>query len=417
MTLANPLALLWLLLAVPLVWLWLRKPALLRETVATSALWQEALAVEQLRAGWQRWRRGASLAIRLLILLLLVLALADPRTRPPQRLVLVLDNSASMNATDVTPSRLAAAMQAAQEIIDSLHDDDRAAIVTAGEPAAVRCGLTGDKAALSATLEDVCGRTTATDMAAAVDLARRLLPEGSGSRIVLLTDGCFPDAAELARRDSVSLVSFGTRAGNVAITRLAARSCAPAVPTATEMGGTGAPPVSNEAKTPTANLCQVLVEVRSFCDRTVKCRLKIESKQQTIDLPPDGRWQEVWEVPLPPGRPITARLDSANDPAAIREEWAEVEVNPEPKASPGRKPGDREVSGHAASSPGLRPRLALGSGLAMQELDLRVPANLGGESATAVVPPGSPPIWLFLLAAGGLLICAEWCLVQRRWMG
>jgi hypothetical protein len=53
----------------------------------------------------------------------------------------------------------------------------------------------------------------------------------------------------------------------------------------------------------------------------------------------------------------------------------------------------------------------------MQELDLRVPANLGGESATAVVPPGSPPIWLFLLAAGGLLICAEWCLVQRRWMG
>jgi Ca-activated chloride channel family protein len=175
-----------LLLAIPIVWLWLRKPSLPRETVATDALWHEALAVERLRAGWQRWRRGASLAVRLLILLLFVLALADPRTRPPQRLVLVLDNSAGTDAADAAPSRLAAAKQAARDIINSLGDDDRAAIVTAGGPAAVRCVLTAEQPMLRDALENLPAGSGPAETEAAADLAGRLLPDDTDGRVVAL---------------------------------------------------------------------------------------------------------------------------------------------------------------------------------------------------------------------------------------
>jgi hypothetical protein len=54
--------------------------------------------------------------------------------------------------------------------------------------------------------------------------------------------------------------------------------------------------------------------------------------------------------------------------------------------------------------------------LAVQELDLRVHKNLGSDLASIVARPAGLPIWLFLLLAGGLLIGAEWCLGQRRWI-
>lgn len=79
MTFANPAALWALLLAVPIVILYLRRSRWRPLPTATPWLWQEALAVEPFRAFWQPWRGPVSLAVQLTILVLLVLALADPR--------------------------------------------------------------------------------------------------------------------------------------------------------------------------------------------------------------------------------------------------------------------------------------------------------------------------------------------------
>ncbi len=74
----NPIALTWGLLAVVLVafYLWNIRPA--RQPVSTDFFWRQVLGRSRLRSAWRPWRRPVSLAIQLAILLLIVLALAEP---------------------------------------------------------------------------------------------------------------------------------------------------------------------------------------------------------------------------------------------------------------------------------------------------------------------------------------------------
>ena len=95
MTFANPIALLWGLLAVPIVWLYRQKVRVRREPVATEMIWQQVFAEEPGRTRWQRWRHPVSLGVQLTALALIVTALADPQIADdgglvwPPRVVLV----------------------------------------------------------------------------------------------------------------------------------------------------------------------------------------------------------------------------------------------------------------------------------------------------------------------------------------
>src|SRR5438067_3750699 len=110
MSLANPLALAWGLLVVPVVIFYILKIRLKRVPVSTVLFWRQIFDEKRPRSLWQRLRHLVSLLVQLLLLLLLVAALTEPffswETLSAQRVILVLDNSASMNATDVAPSRL-----------------------------------------------------------------------------------------------------------------------------------------------------------------------------------------------------------------------------------------------------------------------------------------------------------------------
>ena len=104
MSFAHPLALLLLLLLVPvalLYWLRVRAP---RRTVGTGLFWQKALAEEKARGRWQRWRSKVSLAVQMIIVVLIAVAAAGPQVPAPKRIVLIIDNSATMRATDVPPT-------------------------------------------------------------------------------------------------------------------------------------------------------------------------------------------------------------------------------------------------------------------------------------------------------------------------
>ena len=82
-----------------------------------------------------RWRRHVPPAIFLLALAALLVAMARPQleTKVPREqasVVLAMDVSGSMQATDVTPTRLQAAQQAANRFLDRVPEKLKVGLVT-----------------------------------------------------------------------------------------------------------------------------------------------------------------------------------------------------------------------------------------------------------------------------------------------
>jgi len=381
MTIANPLALLWGLLAVPIVLLYRRRLRLRREAVATGMIWERVFAEDQARRSWQRWRRRVSLAVQLTVLAVVVLALIDVQIPGPRRLVLILDNSAGMNATDVEPSRLDRAKEVAGRLIEGLRCYDSAAVLSAGGTVGVHCNLTGDRAVLGEAVASVSPTQGTTPMDAAVALARRMLDQQSAGRVVLLSDGCFEGLEKLKAEADIEWIRIGKTSDNLAVTRLQAR---------------------RHADDPLR--CQVLAEVSNFADKPITCGLQVslddkQIKQLPVELPPNGRRQKFFDVSAGESGTLTVRLDRADD-----------------------LPEDNQVSRHlppaedVPSGPAPDATVSTIPWADLGESDLRVPGDGGTDAAT--IPGGRPwpPAWLYLAALGVLWLALEWCFYQRRWI-
>ncbi|MDE3134298.1 MAG: VWA domain-containing protein, partial [Acidobacteriota bacterium] len=144
-----------------------------------------------------RWRRQLPIAALLLALALLVGAVAAPRIshRVPIRaasLVLVLDHSGSMDSNDVKPTRLQAAIRAANTFIDQLPASARVGVVAfSTAPDTVQQPVTNHADARQVI--DSQQANGGTDTGPALQLALQLLHGGRRhhppAAIVLLSDG------------------------------------------------------------------------------------------------------------------------------------------------------------------------------------------------------------------------------------
>ena len=72
-----------------------------------------------------------------------------------QRFVLMIDNSASMAATDVAPSRLAQAKEAAKQVVRDMDADDLAMVIAFADSAQVISNYTGDRRTLTQRIEAI----------------------------------------------------------------------------------------------------------------------------------------------------------------------------------------------------------------------------------------------------------------------
>jgi len=237
MNLLNPLNFLW---AIPLlggiVALWMLRLKRQDVTVSSLYLWNTLLQETQANAPFQKLRRNVLLFLQLLAAFLLVFALARPFVYGAgvsgHTIVLVLDTSASMNATDVSPSRLAAAKAAADDFVDrQMRGGDVATVLSASaKPQSLLSGFTGDSGKLHAAIDGASGTDTVADMPAAMTLAQSLVGTRSGAEIRVFSDGAY-SADDLRKLGTLSyggtdvaLTSIGTTSpDNVAITRLDGR--------------------------------------------------------------------------------------------------------------------------------------------------------------------------------------------------
>ena len=112
MPFTTPLALLGLLFVPAVIAMYLLKLRRDEAVVPSTLLWTRLVADVEANAPWQKLKRSLLLLLQLLLVVILAMLAARPFVERPAGLardiVLVLDTSASMAATDVVPDRMTA---------------------------------------------------------------------------------------------------------------------------------------------------------------------------------------------------------------------------------------------------------------------------------------------------------------------
>jgi len=178
--------------------------------VPSSLLWRRSIADLRANALWQRLRPNTLLWLQLLALALAALALARPYWIGPassaRRTIFLIDDSASMSATDVRPSRLDEAKRIVGQRIDALSAESVAMIVAFADDARLMISFTGDRPALHAALAQVAPTSRRTSLAQALRVAQGLARrarttdakdgEQDPVELVIASDGNFGDIDE-----------------------------------------------------------------------------------------------------------------------------------------------------------------------------------------------------------------------------
>ena len=184
------------------------------------------------------WRRHVAAAAFLLATAALVVSWARPADEvlvPKERatVVLAIDTSLSMQATDVAPNRIEAAQQAALSFVQGLPEQINVGLVTFDGVARVRVTPTTDRRPVTRAIETLeLGPATAIGEAIlagldAIETAPIVDAEGEPvpATMVVMTDGKTtvgrPDAdgaeAAVAAGVPVSTIAFGTERGTIVI--------------------------------------------------------------------------------------------------------------------------------------------------------------------------------------------------------
>ncbi len=205
MSLAVPSALAFALVALPIIVFYILKVRLRQVPVSTNMFWKQIFEEKPPRSIWQKFRHLLSLLVQLLLLGLMVFALADPyfswQAMKARRIVLVVDNSASMKATDVSPTRFNAAIERAIELADGLRFRDEMAIVLAGSRPDVVLGMSGHIPTLKESLRSIEVSDNPTRLDSAIALGQQLIGDHPNGEVVVLTDGC----ADIPQNDTLPL--------------------------------------------------------------------------------------------------------------------------------------------------------------------------------------------------------------------
>ena len=304
MSFLSPWSWLWLLPpAAAVILLYLLKLKRLPRVVSSVMLWTRLIADLQANAPFQKLRRNLLLYLQLLALLAMVAALARPFVRVKglegQSIVLILDTSASMNATDVSGGRFAAARGIALKAVDDLGRGDTMAVIAASAETRVISPFTSDRRALAAGIRSLECTDTTTHLDDAVRLADSLAARKRSPQIVVVSDGAFaPLSRPLASHARLSFIRVGRRSDNLAITALGARR---------SLAG--------------ANRYELLVTTESFSRSPSTFTVEISRGGQLLDareqtLVPGGKGNQVFTIPEAGAGLATVRLDVSDDLAA-----------------------------------------------------------------------------------------------------
>jgi Ca-activated chloride channel homolog len=226
MNFLAPLAFAFSALSIPIILLYMLRLRRTEKPISSSFLWKHLVRDREANAPWQRLRFSWLLLLQLLILLALVLALARPfvevQTVSAGQIVLLLDASASMNATDMGDSRFERAKEQALDLVGTLGGDDTMTVIRVADVPEVLASSSRNRSELRDAINDAQAGETAADWTAAMTLAASRSQLVEDLQVVIVSDGGLPaDLPEIP--GEIRLVTVGESSENLAISALATR--------------------------------------------------------------------------------------------------------------------------------------------------------------------------------------------------
>ena len=178
-----------LLLAVPplIIMLYFLKLRRQPVQVPSTYLWKRTIEDLHVNSIWQKLRKNLLLLLQLIAVALFILACLRPgfsgSSPLGDRSIFLIDNSASMQATDVKGSRLRAAKDKAIEMINGMTSRDAAMVIAFSNVADVRQGFTSDTRRLREAVESIQPTNRTTEMNEALRAASGLANPGRTSQL------------------------------------------------------------------------------------------------------------------------------------------------------------------------------------------------------------------------------------------
>jgi len=200
--------------------------------VPFSPLWERILRDKEATSLFSKLKRLLSLLLQLALLALLVLALGDPRAAETlirgRTVVVLVDASASMQATDVSPSRLAAAKDEVKKIVRGLGGADRMLVAQMDAMVTPLGPMTADTSALERELDGIRPTDARADFPRALRFASDVLRGIDNGEILVVSDGALgapSDSSGAVHLGSAKLsyVEVGRSDRNVGITQFSVR--------------------------------------------------------------------------------------------------------------------------------------------------------------------------------------------------
>lgn len=297
MILLSPLALAWLGSLPALIWLWRFTASRHRTRVPSLAPFEHLVRRASPRR--QRVRVNVLFWLQLLALVLMALALAGPalHSQPSRTVLMLLDTSASMQASLHEPSALAQATRWAHERVKTAAGREQFVLARTAPVAILTPRPLTDADQLLSLLSEL----SATEHAGTLGVAHRISLALAGLAVdetVVLTDEPLPSR----QGPSVTMQSFGRPLANTAIVGLEVREplC-------------GAPRPASEPPVGEHRLQEVFVTVQNFSETAQPVTLTLRqghraiaqaqasveaSARATVSLDASAASQQIMEITL-----------------------------------------------------------------------------------------------------------------------
>lgn len=306
----NPLALGFAVIIPFIILLYLLKPRRQEMIVSSTYLWEQVLKDIEASNPWQRLKKNLLLLLQLLAALLLVLALTRPYLPVPERgashLVVVLDCSASMAASDVKPSRFEAARQKIVRLADQLGPHDCMTLITMAEKPSVLVSASHDRKEIKRVLDDATLASGSANLQSVMAIVSAMVKTDKSISILVLSDGGVMPASQTFKiACPVRFDLIGQSSDNVGITTLATRR-------------------------QNAQLI-TLARVKNFSPKTIDTDIEIRAGEALLDarqltLKPGEMRDIIWDDLRVSGAVIEARLSRKDVYSLDNQVWTVAEA-------------------------------------------------------------------------------------------